>query len=86
MGFWGGMLQWRQIVLWANVLLFLRGSPLASVSTQLCSVPRIQRETKDEKKNIERDSRKSKARRDGEGKTSHSALEASSGDERLGSI
>lgn len=61
------MLQWRQIVLWANVLLLLRGSPLASVSTQLCSVPRIQRETKDgKKKNIERDSRMSKARRGGQ--------------------
>lgn len=43
------MLKWRQMILWANILLLLRGSPLASVSTQLCSVPRIQRETKDEK-------------------------------------
>lgn len=43
-GVWGGMLQWRQVVcLWANILLLLRGSPLASVSTQLCSVPRIQK-------------------------------------------
>lgn len=62
---WGSQvgLQWRQMVLWANILLLLRGSPLASVSTQLCSGPRFQRETKDKKKN-ERDSRKSEARRD----------------------
>lgn len=59
----GGMLLWNWVNLWADILLFLRGSPLASVSTQLCSVPRIQRETKDEKKKL-RHSRKSKQRRD----------------------
>lgn len=35
------------MVLQANILLFLRGSPLASISTQLSSVPRMQRDTKD---------------------------------------
>lgn len=71
MGVWGGMLQWRQMVLWANILLLLRGSPLASVSTQLCSVPRIQRETKDEKKLRETAER---VRQETEQQTSQSAL------------
>lgn len=41
-GYYGGMLQWRQMIPGANILLLLRGSPLSSVCTQLCSVPRIQ--------------------------------------------
>lgn len=44
------MTQRRQIVPPANILLLLRGSPLAGVSTQLCSVATIQRETKDAKR------------------------------------
>lgn len=40
-----GCYKWRRIVRWANILLLLRGSPLASLSTQLCSGPSIQKKT-----------------------------------------
>lgn len=41
---------WNRVNLGADILLLLRGSPLASVSTQLCSAPRV--ETKDETNKI----------------------------------
>lgn len=40
-----GCYKWRRMVWWSNILLLLRGSPLASVSTQLCSGPSIQKKT-----------------------------------------
>lgn len=56
------------MVLGANILLLLRGSPLASISTQLCSGPSIQKKTKMKKKKM-RDSRKSEARQKTEQQT-----------------
>lgn len=40
-----GCYKWRRMGRWSNILLLLRGSPLASVSTQLCSGPSIQKKT-----------------------------------------
>lgn len=46
MELYGRVLKWKQTIQLANILLLLARSSLASISTQLCSDPRIHKEPK----------------------------------------
>lgn len=66
MGVWGGMLQWRQIVLWLTYFSFWEGLLWPASALNCALYPESKGKPK-MKKNIERDNRKSKERRDGGG-------------------